>query len=328
MNKQERQSILFDKNSLSTILRETQNMSYIYCYNDSSYKLSENFRELLQIQITQPFRDTKPEVARLYDQRDYTRIGYLLKNILQRGSANFDVQTTDERFGVFTPTDKVLFYSANYIAMHLCSSYHIYNTYLIPQRSLIKSRHIVFIDYGCGPLTSGIAFWNAAEERNITYIGIDISQNMLNKALEINRYSPDGNRNPYFKNIYLKQNYEVVPKLLKDIEKSNSEDVLIIFNFCYVLADITFKGDINSFINVLKDAIQVSISSKVCIINQNPVGYNSNWRKLRNEVINYPYFSLQNFAEQNGTESFKYELLLQGTESQKIDVNFGMIYNW
>ena len=68
--------------------------------------------------------------------------------------------------------------------------------------ALLDSKHIIFIDYGCGPLTSGIAFWNATRQHKITYIGLDISQNMLDKASEINRHSPLGNSRPYFNNIY------------------------------------------------------------------------------------------------------------------------------
>ncbi|MCG9127312.1 hypothetical protein JT359_06875 [Candidatus Poribacteria bacterium] len=302
------------------------NMSYIHCNNDISYRFSEHYRELLKAQIVEPFRDAKPNVASLYDQPDFKGINYLQKNILKRGSTDFDVPTDDEQFGFFTPRDKVLFYSADYLAMHLCSSYHIYRTCLIPQRAILECSQIVFIDYGCGPLTSGMAFWNASGQRNITYIGVDISNNMLNKAREINRNSPDGN--PYFKDIYFTQNYQAVPEFLKNIEKSNPLDILYVFNFCYVLANITFIGYVGSFINVLQDAIQSSIDSKVCIINQNPVGIKSYWNELRNEVTDYPYFPSMSFAEENGTEKYKYEVLMLNRESQLINVQYNMLYNW
>ncbi len=309
-------------------------MTYIHSYDENygkTYRPRDEFRNILELQIIQPFRETKPEVANLYVQRDYSTIGVLLKDILARGSTDFDIQSTNEHFGVFTPKDKVLFYCANYMCMHLYSCYHIYTSYLMQHNALLDSKHIIFIDYGCGPLTSGIAFWNAARQHKITYIGLDISQNMLDKASEINRHSPLGNSRPYFNDIYLKQNYELIPNLLKVIEMGNTTDTVIIFNLCYVLAPITFKGDIRRFIKVLHDAVQVSSEYKTCFLYQNPTNLtnaHTHWHTLRDEVMHNRYLTPQEFVGQSDNVGYKYELLMERSLSQPIYVTYEMLYNW
>ena len=315
------------------ILKGTQNMSYIHHYNDNYYRPSESLRELLEFHIIQPFRDAKPDVVLLFDQPkpDYVTIGKLLKNILGRGSTNFDVQSTYEGFGNFTPKEKVLFYCANYMTMHLSGSYHIYSKYLMQHKQVSESNHIIFIDYGCGPLTSGIAFWNAVGQRNITYIGVDIARSMLNKASEINRNSPVGNSSPYFKNITLSQNYEIVPELLSVVEKDSPSDTVIVFNFCYVLAPITFIGDIRSFIDSIHNAVQTSTDNKICMVYQNPsklANAHLHWSNLQNEVMNYRYFPIQTFVSHGEDVSYRYEVLMTGRMSQVIDVRYDMLYNW
>ena len=304
-------------------------MSYIHCYDDNYYRPSDNLRELLKFQIIQPFRDKLPHVAKLYDTRDFTELEYLSEKILAQGGADFNVLSTDEKYGSFTPENKVLFYCANYMAMHLYSSFHIYSRYLMQQIVLFKSKNIIFIDYGCGPLTSGIALWNAARQHNITYIGIDISQNMLNKASEINKYNPVGDSNPYFNNIFLKQYYEEVPDLLSVIEKLNPSDTVIIFNFCYVLAPETFKGNINSFINVFHQVVQASVNYKFCIVYQNPGPsyFSENWDKLSTDVIDY-YFPIQRLSIQNDTVIINYQRLMNETIHRNHNVRYSIIYNW
>ena len=309
-------------------------MSYIHCYDDNYYRPSDSLRELLESQIVQPFRDAKPDVVRLYHRRpgpDYNTINSLQKNILKRGSTNFDIQSVDEHFGVFSPREKVLFYCADYMLMHLAGSYHIYSKYIMQHKQVSESNHIIFVDYGCGPLTSGIAFWSAVGQRNITYIGIDISQNMLTKASEINRNSPIGDSIPFFKNITLSQNYEIVPELLRTMQRDTPSDTVIVFNFCYVLAPITFIGDIQNLIDSIHSAVQVSNDNKICMLYQNPsklADAHIHWSKLQNEVLNYRYSPIQNFVGQNDTVNFKYEVLLTGRTSGVINVNYGMIYNW
>ena len=67
---------------------------------------------------------------------------------------------------------------------------------------------VVFIDFGCGPLTSGIAFWAfARQNEHHFYLGIDSSQTMLDKAREINQYACQQISNPYFKTFETARDY-------------------------------------------------------------------------------------------------------------------------
>ena len=284
---------------------------YIYLKSGECYSPGESLQLLLERQIILPFREKLPHIAELFDRGNWDELEYLRGKILSRGGTDFDVGKTDDRYRHFTPEHKVLFYCANYLPMHLYSSYHIYSTHLLPLERLIGSKHIVFIDFGCGPLTSGIAFWDAAYRRDITYIGIDISQNMLNKARQINRDSPDGNGNPYYKNIRLAPSYSVIPSLLEDIETPHA-DTLIIFNFCYSLAPSTFKGDINSFISVLHRAVYVSSKYKMCMVYQNPADYSEahkHWHKFRDEEKVYNLHGLASVVQKD-KEIISYEALL------------------
>ena len=211
------------------------------------YQPSVSLQNLFENKVITPFRKSLPEEANIfgyYSNPDY--ITGLRVNVLNQGSTNFDAPSS-WRGKVYTPEHKVLLNCVFYMPMHLYSSYHLYRVH----RHVSESKNVVFIDFGCGPLTSGIAFWAAAGQRNITYIGIDSSEHMLNKAAEINTAGPfDDFDEPFYKNFHRGRNSNNLPAYLNSIEKGNPEDTLILFNFSYVLAPVTFQGDINELINV------------------------------------------------------------------------------
>ncbi len=235
-------------------------MSYILFSNEGYYKPSQNLTDLFEELIRRPFRDypSTPawETEVRNKSRDYRRI-----EILERGRTDFDIS-----FNGLTPEDKVLLYCIYYMPMHLYSSYHIYSNHL---RKLIPE-NVFFIDIGCGPLTSGIAFLAATSECNITYIGIDRSQAMLNKACEINQYGIDKySTKPFFQNSHFDKDYTKLPHLLESLEINQPNNTLIILNFCYVLASKTIN--INLLSKTLNQIIQRYRAFKFTIVYQNPV---------------------------------------------------------
>ena len=127
------------------------------------YRPSENLRRLFEDLAVKPLSESRPDVA-VNPSIMYS----LSRGVLKRGTTNFD-----ECAGDYTPKDKVLLYCVDYMPMHLYSSYHFYTTALTP---LISANNVIFVDFGCGPLTSGIAFWAASVESNLftTYIGTEI----------------------------------------------------------------------------------------------------------------------------------------------------------
>lgn len=304
-------------------------MQYIhYTGTDNSgyncYEPSDSLHSLFENTVITPFRESLPEEANKFEDyhtnRDY--INGLRISVLKRGSTDFDASSS-WRGKVYTPEHKVLLNGVFYMPMHLYSSYHLYRVH----RHVIESENVVFIDFGCGPLTSGIAFWAAAGQRNITYIGVDISEHMLNKAAEINTEGPfDDSDAPFYKNFYREHNFNNLPAYLNSIKKDNPEDTLMLFNFSYVLASMTFQGNINALINVLHEVVQANLGYKISMMYQNISGGDRNWRELKNRVINtfrYITFMGQKYT---ATMRVKYKRLMQGT-LHPYDVSYDYFYN-
>ena len=305
-------------------------MQYIrYIGRDHSdhncYEPSDSLHSLFENKVITPFRESLPEEADIFE--GYTNPNYitgLREDVLEQGSTDFDASSS---WGSkdYTPERKILLNCVFYMPMHLYSSYHLYSRVC---RHVIEGENVVFIDFGCGPLTSGIAFWAAAGQRNITYIGVDISEHMLNMAAGINAAGPFGNSDaPFYENFHRGRNFNNLPAYLNSIEKGNPEDTLILFNFSYVLAPMTFQGGINELINVLHNIVQANLGYKIAMMYQNIRDSDENWQKLKNGVINA--FPDSIFIAQNEPETMrvKYDRLMQGTP-HRYDVSYDFFYNW
>ena len=278
-------------------------MSYIHCYNDNYYKPSENLSRLFEDLVVHPFEEhpsPQPWVEHVVNT-DHT---YHREEVLQHGGANFS-----EEFKGLLPKDMVLLYCVYYLPMHLFSSYHIFMKYLTP-----VSDKVIFIDFGCGPLTSGLAFWAAfAGQRDITYIGIDKSETMLNKAKEINRYEDT----PFFTKGWLMPNCNRLHEYL-DQYIANGDQTQIIFNFCYSLARDTLDTEnlsIENLSNVLIQIVEKYNQHKMFVIYQNPPipgGYSlqtskfhKNWYLLKTQLSTF-----HSQITSSNTEQFSYDSLM------------------
>ena len=237
-------------------------MSYIHCPYGNYYELSESLKYLFDDLVIQPFVQELPALAE--DVRNI-RPDYWndIARILKQGQSNFDSPSFDELSNKwYFPKDKVLLYCAHYMPMHLFSSHHIFRYHIPP-----ISDKVVFIDFGCGPLTSGIAFRAFAKQNDIIYLGIDSSQTMLDKAREINQYACQQISNPYFKTFETARDYNELTTLLeKHIGKDDKTQ--IIFNFCYFFASPTL--DINGLSDVLISIIEQYSQNKIYLVYQNP----------------------------------------------------------
>ena len=299
-------------------------MSYIHCPYDNYYTPSESLKNLFEALIVQPFERNLPALAedvknnRIYYWEDIARI-------LRQGQSNFDEISYDKPSNeYYFPKDKVTIYCVHHTPRHLFSSYHIFTNYLTPINEKDK---VVFIDFGCGPLTSGIAFRAFAGQRDITYFGIDSSQTMLDKAEVINRYGPNTYKNPFFDKFELMRDYDSLTGLLdKDIEDGDRTE--IIFNFCYFFSSPTL--DIDNLSDVLTQIVKRYNQHKMCFIYQNPdhrslaedrrLRLYGKWEKLK---TNLSAFRIQ--VLQSDVETFSYCRLVNGLRHNNANVYYEIL---
>ena len=286
-------------------------MSYIHASHDNHYKPGESLKHLFEELVVQPFEHDLPALAadvkhnRIYYWEDIARI-------LRQGQSDFDETSYDKPSNeYYFPKDKVSLYCVHHMPRHLFSSYHIFMNYLTP---INEKNKVVFIDFGCGPLTSGIAFRAFAGQCNTTYLGIDSSRTMLDKAAVINTYGPNTYREPFFDKFALIRGYkydDLTGLLDKYIEKGDSTQ--IIFNFCYFFSSPTL--DTHNLSDVLIEIMTEYKQHKVWFVYQNPdhqslsgarrFNVYGKWEKLK---TNLSIFRSQ--VIQSNVETFSYCRLL------------------
>ena len=260
-------------------------MPYIDRYNDNYYKPSESLSELFKELVVKPFEDPDSLTQAWIDHVRNRDFEYHRETILEQGRTNFD-----EPFEGLTSKEKVLIYCLHYMPMHLFSSYHIFTKYL----PLLNNK-VVFVDFGCGPLTSGIAFWAAFPgHRDITYLGIDSSRTMLDKAQEINRHGH------FFTKGWSISDYNRLDHYLNDYI-AIGDQTQIIFNFCYFLASKTL--DIRDLSDCLTQIVVEYSQHKMCLVYQNPIqspDAHRNWRTLKGKFSTFrsriPQPNIENFS--------------------------------
>lgn len=286
-------------------------MPYIYRSHDNHYQPSESLKHLFEELIVKPFEHDLPALSediknnRIYYWEDIARI-------LSQGQSDFDETSYDKPSNeYYFPKDKVSIYCVHHMPRHLFGSYHIFTNCLTPINEKDK---VVFIDFGCGPLTSGIAFRAFAEQRDITYIGIDSSQTMLHKAEALNNYGPNTYSEPFFDKIALIRDSDSLPRLLaRYIEKGDRTQIL--FNFCYFFSSPTL--DIDGLSDVLIQVITEYTQHKLCFIYQNPdhrplsgarrLKLYGKWEKLKTHLSTFRSQDIQ-----SDVETFSYHRLING----------------
>ncbi len=251
-------------------------MCYI-SYDGNYYKPGANLSRLFQDLVVKP--SANPDLLTQAWMQLVRNTGdkYHRKNILEQGRTNFD-----EPFEGLAPKEKVLLYCFYYMPMHLFSSYHIFTNYLTPM-----SNKVVFIDFGCGPLTSGVAFWAAfAKDCDLTYLGIDSSDSMLDMAQKINQYGSSSGE-PFFEKVRLMRRSDNLLDCLDDYI-TKGDQTQIIFNFCYFLASKTLDAlKIAELSNCLNQIAANYDQHEMRLVYQNP--YRSpdghhNWITLKGKL--------------------------------------------
>ena len=167
----------------------------------------------------------------------------VISHIIGRGQTDFD-----EQFENLSPMDRVNLYCYFNMRMHFFSSLSLYNRSQIFENYYHTAGKIRFVDIGCGPATSGIAFADYLFDKSqegvvFDYFGIDSSVRMQEKAADM-----------LANNIFFERNERAFFKTLNEIPPDNFKDSsCIIINCSYVFASPSLPfEDIAEYINQLR----------------------------------------------------------------------------
>lgn len=240
---------------------------------------------------------------------------FIRNNIIEYGRADFEQPSLFNQS--FSKEDKVNLYCFYNMRKHYFSGVSIFDSYKEFFEIELKqtSGRTTFFDFGCGPLTSGIAF-NQTFKHNIEfsmkYVGIDISNAMLNKATE------------FSKSILFKKNIEF--KFLnsfKHLDEKTMEEWfrvsnLVVLNFSYIFANLNTE-QINDLVNDVNQLVKKYPLNKYVLVYQNPVHRHHNFTRFKNylkgidhsvvrksETVSYKN---SNQSWYDKSETFTYEIL-------------------
>ncbi|GAX34336.1 hypothetical protein [Nodularia sp. NIES-3585] len=276
------------------------------------YPIPDDMRECFEKFVKRPYDNhvhTDPWKQEILNQSyDYHR-----RYILEQGRTDFNIP-----FNGLPPRAKVLIYCYQYMQMHCMSSYHIFlkhwdlfNGYVACESDINTTEVApLFVDFGCGPLTSGLAFSHLCMNKiAFHYIGIDRAKPMLATADDF-RSNPKFGEKCTFDFL---ENYNT-KTLLSLIDKYiyNNPNILIIFNFSYFFASTSIN--VQELLAIIRSILTKHNSNPVYIVFQNPPGttINSKWH----EFISYlPQFN----TLINGPllEEIQYEYTMNGYNNYK-----------
>mgnify|MGYP005851019173 CR=1 FL=1 len=241
---------------------------------------------------------------------------FIRNNVIEYGRTDFD------SLCLFAPEisveDKVNLYCFYNMRKHYFSSYSIFESYkndYFNKEIEQTSGRIAFIDFGCGPLTSGLAFnqlFKNIENYKLKYIGIDISNSMLSKAKEFSK-STLFNANSQFS--FLKSIKEISEDQLSEYFRLSNT---VILNFSYLFANLTLEQT-HELANNINELIANFPLNKYIIVYQNPVKRHHNFSKFKNQLYNFDNlivrksetvsYKNQHQSWYDKKETFTYEIL-------------------
>lgn len=244
---------------------------------------------------------------------------YIRNNIIEYGRANFDTNLQPSLFAQeFSVADKVNLYCFYNMRKHYFSGISIFDSFktLFEIELNQTSGRTTFIDFGCGPLTSGIAFNQVYKgiisNFSLIYVGIDVSNAMLGKAKEFSE-SPLFQPNASFH--FINSIKQVNENLLEEwFRLSNT----VVLNFSYLFANLNSE-QINELVSDINSLIARYPLNKYLLVYQNPVHRHHNFTKFKthlkgldksiirkSETVSYKN-SAQSWYDKS--ETFTYEIL-------------------
>ncbi|MBK6701468.1 MAG: hypothetical protein IPG55_16605 [Saprospiraceae bacterium] len=197
-----------------------------------------------------------PNLIYGYDH-DFNRM-----NAIEYGRTIFDQGTLEH-----SSMEKVNLYCFYNMRKHYFSSIAIFKSFddYFKFAFSNSSNRITFLDFGCGPLTSGLAFnqhFSTIPNFHFSYVGIDISNAMLTKAKEFSK-TELFNKNSKFQFV----------NSLNGISENYWDSIfslsnLVILNFSYLFGNLT-KADVETLANKINNLIDKYPLNKYILIFQN-----------------------------------------------------------
>ncbi|AFZ26649.1 hypothetical protein Cylst_4575 [Cylindrospermum stagnale PCC 7417] len=240
-------------------------------------------------------------VVESYANRDFDTIKAIVGKGQQNGKSYVISGQTefDEPYEGLTPDERVLVYCYNNMKQHTVSQLYIFEKHseVFEPYFFESSKQVLFMDFGCGPLTSGIAvaryFSEHLQGKNqklkFRYIGIDKAESMLRKAKDFSQFPEFFHKESEFRF------YQPSSESISFAEKPSSyitnfvnDTSLVILNFSYFFASPSLDENfIKSLVKFLKESVFIKFnSSAICLIFQNTQGsdFNIYWHEFCKQV--------------------------------------------
>jgi hypothetical protein len=216
------------------------------------------------------FRTEIVDVVKEHPQTRFNAIllGYTAEtirhDIISYGRADFR-----DGYEKLSADEKVLLYCYFNMRKHFFTSSFVFEKIYESLRAVFNDpeKTVVFIDLGCGPMTSGLAladlhFEKTGSKLNLNYVGVDIAQAMISKAERFLSYDIFSEASDSA--FALSWNAISKPKLKSLVGLDNH----IVINASYLFASSTLdEMDLAAFV---KSLVRKYSTSKIYFIYQNP----------------------------------------------------------
>lgn len=256
------------------------------------YLPDDEFIQVFNDKVISPLKnDSRTKDAVASTRKHYYEVllgqsgDFIRNNVIEYGITQFD--ESNHLAPEFNPEDKVTLYCFYNMRKHYFLSYSIFKERgpLITTTLSASSGRITFFDFGCGSLTSGLAFNKLYREevKNFNYVGIDASNAMLAKAREFGS-------SRLFKNVkeklFINQIDEIPETLLNEwFTLPNT----VILNFSYLFNSLT----VESIIDVAQNVNQLILDyplNRYLLIYQNSVYQNRSFEKFKQLLSTCSYY--------------------------------------
>lgn len=285
---------------------------------ENVYLPNEHFKSVFEQIVINPLRQDSrtPQNENWYkkvlgNDSDFNRM-----NLIGYGRSDFNQESM---FGYSLP-ERVNLYCYYNMRKHYFSSVAIFKSFHDYFKTTFtnSNNRITFIDFGCGPLTSGLAFQQSfvsIPNFHFDYVGIDISIAMLNKAIEfsesglfshdtklqfvksINEISED-----YWESVFTLSNTVILnfSYLFGNLSKNDTEKLAIKIN---ALLD---KYKLNKFVLVFQNSSMEKRNRSYVIFKKLVPRLKSVTERPKTEIVVYRNAIMSNFDK---SETVYYELL-------------------